>query len=511
MGVGPWPGPWPVDERYDPVLLADGDRRNVVDRYRYWTVEAIVADLDRRRHPFHVAIENFANDFNIGSVVRTANAFLAAEVHVVGRRRWNRRGAMVTDRYQHVRHHDDVDTLLAWADAAGLPVLGVDNLPGALPLETARFPRACVLLFGQEGAGLLRCRSRRVRGHLVDRAVRLDPFHQRGRRRGDRDARLDPPARRPRPGAHRARRSFHRSRGERAVSEDAAARDGAPADRAGWRDDVRLLGQRDLGLLTASRFVSVLGTGMAPVALAFAVLGLPGGDAGALGIVLFASALPQVLFMLVGGVVADRFRRSRVMVVSESLAGVAQVLTAVIVLSGTATVPALALLAAAGGVAVALFFPALTGIVPEVASDDQLQSANALLRLASNLARILGAAIGGILVATVGAGWALLADGLSFLFSAVLIAFVRTRRRSAASGEGLLGRPSARLAGVHRAPVGRRDRRAVLAGQHRLRRHRRGPRAGPGRGESRRCRTLGGHRHRLLRRHRARRPRRHCG
>ena len=102
VGVGPWSGPWPDDPRFDPDLLADGDRRNVVDRYRYWTVEAIVADLDRRRHPFHVAIENFGHDLNIGTVVRTANAFLAAEVHIVGRRRWNRRGAMVTDRYQHV-------------------------------------------------------------------------------------------------------------------------------------------------------------------------------------------------------------------------------------------------------------------------------------------------------------------------------------------------------------------------------------------------------------------------
>ena len=103
--------PWPDDPRLDPELLAGGDRRNVVDSYRYWRLEAIVADLDTRRHPFHVAIENFSHDFNIGSVVRTANAFMAMEVHVVGRRRWNRRGAMVTDRYQHVRHHADADEL----------------------------------------------------------------------------------------------------------------------------------------------------------------------------------------------------------------------------------------------------------------------------------------------------------------------------------------------------------------------------------------------------------------
>jgi tRNA G18 (ribose-2'-O)-methylase SpoU len=154
VGVGPWTGPWPEDPRLDPQLLADGDRRNVVDRYRYWTVEAIVADLDLRRHPFHVAIENFGHDLNIGTVVRTANAFLAAEVHIVGRRRWNRRGAMVTDRYQHVRHHADVSGLLEFAAGEGLPIVGVDNHPGAVPLETAVLPERCVLLFGQEGPGL---------------------------------------------------------------------------------------------------------------------------------------------------------------------------------------------------------------------------------------------------------------------------------------------------------------------------------------------------------------------
>jgi tRNA G18 (ribose-2'-O)-methylase SpoU len=152
--VGPWPGPWPDDVRYDPELLAAGDRRNVVDRYRYWTLEAIVADLDRRRHPFHVAIENFGHDLNIGTVVRTANAFLAAEVHIVGRRRWNRRGAMVTDRYQHLRHHPDAAALLDHATQQGLELVAVDNGPGAVALETVRLPLRCVLLFGQEGPGL---------------------------------------------------------------------------------------------------------------------------------------------------------------------------------------------------------------------------------------------------------------------------------------------------------------------------------------------------------------------
>ena len=154
VGVGPWVGPWPEDSRYDPQLLAGGDRRNVVDRYRYWRHEAVVADLDRRRHDFHVAIENWQHDFNIGTVVRTANAFLAGEVHIVGRRRWNRRGAMVTDRYQHVRHHETAEALVTWAAGAGLVVIGVDNLPGSVPIETVRLPRRCLLLFGQEGPGL---------------------------------------------------------------------------------------------------------------------------------------------------------------------------------------------------------------------------------------------------------------------------------------------------------------------------------------------------------------------
>jgi tRNA G18 (ribose-2'-O)-methylase SpoU len=153
-GVGPAPEPWPDDPRLDPELLADGDRRNVADRYRYWRLEAIVADLDERRHPFHVAVENWQHDLNIGAVVRNANAFLAAEVHIVGARRWNRRGAMVTDRYQHIRHHPTLDDFAAWAADDSLPVLGIDNLPGSVPIDTYDLPRRCALLFGQEGPGL---------------------------------------------------------------------------------------------------------------------------------------------------------------------------------------------------------------------------------------------------------------------------------------------------------------------------------------------------------------------
>ena len=140
--------------RYDPDLLAGGDRRNVVDQYRYWRREAIVADLDGRRHPFEVAIENFGHDHNIGTVVRTANAFAAASVHIVGRRRWNRRGAMVTDRYQHLHHHVDVASLAGYAADRGLTIVAVDNVPGSVPIETAAIPRHCLLLFGSESEGL---------------------------------------------------------------------------------------------------------------------------------------------------------------------------------------------------------------------------------------------------------------------------------------------------------------------------------------------------------------------
>ncbi len=154
VGVGPWAGPLPTGAEYDPVLLAEGDRRNVVDRYRYWSMEAIVADLDLRRHDFHVAIENWQHDFNIGTVVRSANAFLAAEVHIVGNRRWNRRGAMVTDRYQHVRHHETAADLAAYLGERDVRLLGIDNLPGSAHLETMDVPRRVCFLFGQEGPGL---------------------------------------------------------------------------------------------------------------------------------------------------------------------------------------------------------------------------------------------------------------------------------------------------------------------------------------------------------------------
>jgi tRNA G18 (ribose-2'-O)-methylase SpoU len=153
-GVGPWRGELPSDARYDRELLQHGDSRNVIDRYRYWTIEAIVTDLDEHRHPFAVAIENWQHDMNIGSIVRSANAFAAETVHIIGRRRWNKRGAMVTDRYQHVLHHATVEEFAEWARAKALPIVAIDNVPGSVPIETFALPEACILLFGQEGPGL---------------------------------------------------------------------------------------------------------------------------------------------------------------------------------------------------------------------------------------------------------------------------------------------------------------------------------------------------------------------
>lgn len=216
VGVGPWaqthPGePRPddvsspnYDARFDSALLDEGDRRNVLDRYRYWTVAAIKADLDSRgRHDFEVAVENWTHDFNIGSMVRTANAFQARRVHIVGPHKWNRKGALMTELYQHVENHpsitelvecwklriageiaaaqaqdealslrfykarneDDVKTVAETlrqlqkleakiAELEAARIIALDIVPGAVPMETYHFPKRCLMLFGAEGPGL---------------------------------------------------------------------------------------------------------------------------------------------------------------------------------------------------------------------------------------------------------------------------------------------------------------------------------------------------------------------
>lgn len=154
VGKGPHPKPWPKDKHYDKELLENGDTRNVIDKYRYWKMEDIISDLDTQRNKFHVAIENWQHDLNIGTIVRTANAFLADSVHIIGKKRWNRRGAMVTDKYQHIHHHPDPDTFAKWAKEQNIPVIGIDILPGSEIIYDKPLPESCVLVFGQEGPGL---------------------------------------------------------------------------------------------------------------------------------------------------------------------------------------------------------------------------------------------------------------------------------------------------------------------------------------------------------------------
>lgn len=152
IGAGPHPRPWPTGSQYDHELLENGDRRNVEDKYRYWTVEAIKADLNTRRNDVHVAIENWQHDLNIGTIVRNANAFNAAAVHIIGKRHWNRRGAMVTDRYLEVYHHPTIEEFKK--AVAGREIIAVDNLPGAKSLSAVSLPKNAVLVFGGEGPGL---------------------------------------------------------------------------------------------------------------------------------------------------------------------------------------------------------------------------------------------------------------------------------------------------------------------------------------------------------------------
>ena len=154
VGVGPHPKPWPIGNKYDPDLLEHGDRRNVIDRYRYWTVEAIKADLDKNRIDLHIAIENWQHDMNIGTIVRNANAFNLAAVHIIGRRHWNRRGAMVTDRYLTIDHFDTVAEFAEAMAKDDREIIAIDNLPGAVSLSKTQLAPKVVLVFGGEGPGL---------------------------------------------------------------------------------------------------------------------------------------------------------------------------------------------------------------------------------------------------------------------------------------------------------------------------------------------------------------------
>lgn len=154
IGVGPHPKPWPTDPKYDPELLENGDKHNVMDKYRYWKLEAVKADLDKTRVSLHIAIENWQHDFNIGTIVRAANAFNIEAVHIIGRKHWNRRGAMVTDRYMNIINHESVDDFVKTMKAEKRHVLAVDIVPDATALSEVKLPEKSVLVFGGEGPGL---------------------------------------------------------------------------------------------------------------------------------------------------------------------------------------------------------------------------------------------------------------------------------------------------------------------------------------------------------------------
>ena len=154
IGVGPHQKPWPDDSRYDVELLENGDRRNVLDKYRYWTVEAIKADLDNSRTKLHVAIENWQHDLNIGTIVRAANAFNVETVHIIGKKHWNRRGAMVTDRYMNIIQHETVADFAQMMKDGGRQIIVMDIIPGAKKLSDSKLPENSVLVFGGEGPGV---------------------------------------------------------------------------------------------------------------------------------------------------------------------------------------------------------------------------------------------------------------------------------------------------------------------------------------------------------------------
>lgn len=136
-----------------PASIAE-DRRNLVDDYKGLAVADIKQDMNLRSHDFHVAIENLQHDLNIGSIVRSANAFNAQAVHIIGKKHWNRRGAMATEKYLDVFYYSTIDDFVAAVKSSGLTIIGVDNIHGAVPLGQASLPRRAVLVFGQEGPGL---------------------------------------------------------------------------------------------------------------------------------------------------------------------------------------------------------------------------------------------------------------------------------------------------------------------------------------------------------------------
>ena len=199
-----------------------------------------------------------------------------------------------------------------------------------------------------------------------------------------------------------------------------------------------LLGNARFRRLFLARTISNIGNGVAPIAIAFGVLSLPGATPTSLSIVLAAQALPLVLVLPIGGVIADRLGRARVIAVTDIILSAFVMTTAVLFLTGNATVALLAILGAISGCLNALWWPAMSGLVPDVVEEEHLQPANAFVSVASNGGLIAGNAIGGLLVALVGSGWAIAVDSLSFLVAGALVFSMRDVSTPHRSGESTL-------------------------------------------------------------------------
>ncbi|MEV6105008.1 MFS transporter [Streptomyces sp. NPDC051940] len=188
-----------------------------------------------------------------------------------------------------------------------------------------------------------------------------------------------------------------------------------------------LLRDRGFVFLLVGRFLAVMGTVGAPAAVAFGVLEAPGGNPTRLSVVMACESVPMLVFMLAGGVVADRYRRSRVIVVGLGLSAVAFTLVGVILATGWLPWWTAGLAAAVAGVGASVLNPALAGIVPELVEASALHAANNLIGLVRNVARILGVVAVGALVAAVGGGDALLVCGAVFVVAALPFALIGTR------------------------------------------------------------------------------------
>ena len=203
------------------------------------------------------------------------------------------------------------------------------------------------------------------------------------------------------------------------------------------REDLRLLREPNFRRLWGARTISILGSALTPVALAFGVLDLPGAGARELALVVTCASVAMIATILAGGVLGDRFPRTRMLMIAETIAGISAAGVAYLFISGHATPGSVAALAVLAGGAEGLLFPVLSGLVPETVAEDRLQPANALLKFSQTSAQIGGSALAGILVAGVGAGWAMAIDALSFFVAVVIVAGMPAVHREP-SGGGLV-------------------------------------------------------------------------